>query len=224
MLALGFGSIWVLQADEVNEKSPSVKAVSMQEATKSEGASTSPVLGKTIPGLPEYCADKVISVSGCDGKTEITTEQGNTYRLVEIGEQCWFADNLKEIPTTDQGWYGYYDDAEDEPAPGEGLLYTWDAAMNGETAERAQGICPAGYHVPSICEIEYALKNKWKFTFSGVVLANNESYGRKMMAFEQSSSLNKGIFLSHNINQAHDARITNIRCKDQQCSIKCVKN
>lgn len=120
--------------------------------------STSTVLGKDIPGLPEYCVDKPISVSGCDGKTEITTEQGNTYRLVEIGDQCWFADNLKEIPTTNRGWYGYYDNADEEHAPGEGLLYTWEAAMNGETEERAQGICPKGWHIPSRCETLNLLK------------------------------------------------------------------
>ncbi|MGX9356764.1 FISUMP domain-containing protein [Roseobacteraceae bacterium S113] len=80
-------------------------------------------------------------------------DQGNPYRLVEIGDQCWFADNLKEIPSTDQGWYGFYEDADEEPAPGEGMLYTWDAAMNGGTRERAQGICPTGWHIPSECEV-----------------------------------------------------------------------
>jgi uncharacterized protein (TIGR02145 family) len=116
----------------------------------------SPVLGKEISGLPEYCADKLISVSGCDGMTETTSEQGNTYQLVEIGDQCWFADNLKEIPTTDQGWYGYYENAQKEPAPGEGMLYTWSAAMNDEETELAQGVCPAGWHIPSICNLLYS--------------------------------------------------------------------
>ncbi|MDO6730700.1 FISUMP domain-containing protein [Marinovum sp. 2_MG-2023] len=86
--------------------------------------------------------------------TEITTDQGNTYRLVEIGDQCWFADNLKETPSTNQGWYGFYDEVEEEPTPGEGMLYTWDAAMNGEVEERTQGVCPTGWHVTSQCETE----------------------------------------------------------------------
>lgn len=115
----------------------------------------SPVYGREIKGLPEFCADKLISVSSCNGLTKITTDQGNTYRLVEIGDQCWFADNAKEIPTTDKGWYGYYKNVETETSVGEGLLYTWDAAMNGETRERTQGVCPTSWHVPSDCEFGF---------------------------------------------------------------------
>ncbi len=119
----------------------------------------SPMLGKDIPGLPEYCADRLISVSGCNGQTKITTDQGNTYRLAEIGNQCWFADNLKEIPTTEKGWYGYYDNAEEEPSPGEGMLYNWRAAGINLHSEREKGICPRNWHIPSDCELFAAEKN-----------------------------------------------------------------
>jgi uncharacterized protein (TIGR02145 family) len=64
-------------------------------------------------------------------------------------------------PVADNGYWGYYNTATpngsagfsaSEPAVGEGLLYQWSAAMNGSTAERAQGVCPTGWHVPSDCE------------------------------------------------------------------------
>jgi len=149
--------IWHFLAMQPDEGiAPRNSSVQSQDALASKA---SPVLGKDFPGLPEYCADELISVTGCGGKTEITTDQGNTYRLVEIGNQCWFADNLKEIPSTDQGWYGYYDNADEEAEQGGGMLYTWEAAMNGEAEGRAQGICPEGWHVPSVCELGLWLNN-----------------------------------------------------------------
>lgn len=42
-----------------------------------------------------------------------------------------------------------------EPQPGEGLLYQWSAAMKGSITERAQGVCPTGWHIPSDCEWMY---------------------------------------------------------------------
>jgi uncharacterized protein (TIGR02145 family) len=86
--------------------------------------------------------------------------------------------NLKELPngvavstgpwlnttSTDSGFYGYYNTVTVngsagwgavEPATSEGLLYQWSAAMLGSTSERAQGICPVGWHIPSDCEWMY---------------------------------------------------------------------
>jgi uncharacterized protein (TIGR02145 family) len=37
----------------------------------------------------------------------------------------------------------------------DGRLYQWDAAMDNTTAERDQGACPDGWHVPSDCEWMY---------------------------------------------------------------------
>lgn len=174
--ASGAAAFWFLTAGKITDGPQTDENATAQEAPKPAKIKSSPVLGKDIPGLPEYCADKLISVSGCDGMTEITTDQGNTYRLVEIGDQCWFADNLKEVPSTDQGWYGYYDDADEEPAPGEGLLYTWDAAMNGETNERAQGVCPAGWHLPSRCELIYWASNTSKVSLESSIFAKNRLF------------------------------------------------
>lgn len=53
----------------------------------------------------------------------------------------------------DDGW------GTTELATGDGLLYQWPAAMNGETAERSQGVCPSGWHVPSDCEWMYLENN-----------------------------------------------------------------
>ncbi len=107
-----------------------------------------------------------------------------TYNVLLISGQCWLKENLNEPSTTpcgatintgcniwntnnpgDIGSWGYYNAAllagtrgdwsTSENAAGEGLLYQWSAAMNGSTTERAQGVCPSGWHIPSDCEWMY---------------------------------------------------------------------
>jgi uncharacterized protein (TIGR02145 family) len=70
---------------------------------------------------------------------------GNTYSTVEIGSQCWMAENLNTthdadgVPITrwccDCDMYGG--------------MYPWPAVMNGSVTDGTQGICPTGWHVPS---------------------------------------------------------------------------
>lgn len=130
------------------------------------------------------CQNAIISAgyntSSCTGSVTVGS---NTYNLVHIQGQCWMESNIKQAPTApcvdaintgcntwlatntgDLGYWGYYNVATtagtsgwatSEPATGEGLLYQWSAAMNGSTVERAKGVCPAGFHIPSDCEWMY---------------------------------------------------------------------
>jgi len=87
------------------------------------------------------------------------TIDGHTYKTVKIGNQEWFAENLKttvyangeEIPysRTDESWENQemgmrcsneHDDAMNAKY---GQLYNW-YAVNDE-----RGLCPSGWHVPS---------------------------------------------------------------------------
>lgn len=87
----------------------------------------------------------------------------NTRALVEIGGQCWCRfnsdvtnTNLTAFTNTStSAWSGYYSNAVNELAADEGRLYQWTAAMQGSITERAQGVCPAGFHIPSDCEWMY---------------------------------------------------------------------
>ena len=80
--------------------------------------------------------------------------QGYDYETVQIGEQCWFAENLRsesyrngdsiatDLPdsiwaSTESGAYGLAE------FPHIGLLYNW-YAVNDE-----RGLCPSGWSVPS---------------------------------------------------------------------------
>jgi uncharacterized protein (TIGR02145 family) len=106
-----------------------------------------------------------------------------TRAIVDIGGQCWMRYNMNIAPTApcaatintgcntwlntspgDIGSWGYYNTATTNgtagwatstPGTNEGLLYQWSAAMNNSTTERAQGICPSGWHIPSDCEWMY---------------------------------------------------------------------
>jgi uncharacterized protein (TIGR02145 family) len=121
------------------------------------------------------CFSKPVSTSSSCGST--LTIGSNTYAIANINGQCWMTQNLNELPNGvaitanqwlatspgDQGFYGYFNTittgasgwATTEPAANVGLLYQWSAAMLGSTTERAQGICPAGWHIPSDCEWMY---------------------------------------------------------------------
>ena len=87
----------------------------------------------------------------------------NTRALVEIGGQCWCRYNIDIANTnltaftntTTSAWSGYYNTAANELAANEGRLFQWPAAMQGSIFERAQGVCPAGFHIPSDCEWMY---------------------------------------------------------------------
>ena len=94
---------------------------------------------------------------------------GNTYRTVQIGSQCWMAENLRtthysngtSIPQgnseSETTGYWYYPDGNSGNKRTYGLLYNWPAVMHGSSSSSSnpsgvQGICPVGWHVPSDAE------------------------------------------------------------------------
>ena len=95
----------------------------------------------------------------------LDTREGQTYSTVQIGTQCWMAENLK-IGTmitsiaggqlqTDNGEiekYCYNNDA--NICKTYGGLYEWNEAMQYATTEAPRGICPYGWHLPT--------DNEWK--------------------------------------------------------------
>mgnify|MGYP005844903661 CR=1 FL=1 len=72
---------------------------------------------------------------------------GKTYNTVQIGDQCWLKENLNY--ETSNSWC--YDNNSNN-CETYGRLYTWSAAMNGSSIEGAQGICPDGWHIPTLAE------------------------------------------------------------------------
>lgn len=108
--------------------------------------------------------DVTIKPPVCGNSTTVDDEDGNTYDLLEIGDQCWMQQNMRvgtridssELPVNAGAIekYCYSDnssncDNDNHPNFPDGALYTWDEAMQGASTEEAQGICPDGWHVPS---------------------------------------------------------------------------
>lgn len=112
--------------------------------------------------LPNWDANN--GPAECGGVSTVAYD-GYDYDLVVIGGVCWFAENLRSayyangdaIPgyLTDAEWTATTegaqdvfnsDDAGDFNLPLVGRLYNWHAVND------PRGVCPAGWHVPSVDE------------------------------------------------------------------------
>jgi uncharacterized protein (TIGR02145 family) len=96
---------------------------------------------------------------------------GKIYSTVQIGTQCWFAEDLNygsEIPFTQNqrdncSAEKYHNPASSIPAYPAGRqhpasVYQWDELMQYVDSPAEQGLCPPGWHVPT--------ENDWLILFS----------------------------------------------------------
>jgi uncharacterized protein (TIGR02145 family) len=145
----------------------------------------------TISATPCTTGELASGINGGIRGNKYANGAGGTYSVVEIGGQCWMQENIDVNPagsiahdgSTDTGWYGYYSTT--YQAAGEGTLLQWSAAMNGATTERAQGVCPTDWHVPSDCEWMY-LENSLGMTIAeqqGTGFRDSGSVGSKLSTF-----------------------------------------
>ena len=116
----------------------------------------------TLDSLLSACeGNGAAEASGpCAGQDHVTYH-GHDYAIVEIGDQCWFAENLKTTSYSD----GSSIDAtsavpfNNDPSNTDnyGLLYAGDAIFNG------LGICPTSWHLGSFTEwqelMDFATEN-----------------------------------------------------------------
>ena len=134
------------------------------------GADTTFTYVCATPGCTDATAgnfnpDAVIDDGSCTygpeqcGGVSTVTYDGYTYDLVAIGEQCWFAENLRNthyangdaIPGELTGSEWSITTAGAQAVYGNvaanlttyGRLYNWDAV------DDARGLCPSGWHVPT---------------------------------------------------------------------------
>lgn len=104
---------------------------------------------------------------GCGTFTDTRDDQ--TYLLACIGDQVWFAENLR--------YTGAGIDYDNNPANRavNGRLYTMQEAMEGKNSDGGddvQGVCPAGWHVPSRAE------------FNTLFAAAGEDYKKSLRSVE----------------------------------------
>ena len=105
----------------------------------------------------------------CSNANTVTDYDGNVYNTVQLGNQCWMRENLKTThysdgtlislgsSTSSSTAYLYYPNNVANNVSTFGYLYNWNAVMRNSTSSNTnpsgvQGICPVGWHVPSIVE------------------------------------------------------------------------
>lgn len=111
-----------------------------------------------------------VSVANCG---TVSDEDGNIYKTIVIGTQCWMAENLRTtrptdgplIPKVSSSVTTSSEPRRLDPMGGEsklytqGYLYNFAAVVNGDQSITStsnpsgiQGICPIGWHIPSPAE------------------------------------------------------------------------
>ena len=104
----------------------------------------------TINGNVNITANfKTEDVTPPSGGTFTDSRDGKSYRWVQIGTQTWMGENLNYNASGSK----CYNNSADSCAK-YGRLYNWETAMNGASSSSlspsgVQGVCPAGWHLPS---------------------------------------------------------------------------
>ncbi|MCF6172044.1 MAG: hypothetical protein L3J66_13800 [Bacteroidales bacterium] len=91
------------------------------------------------------------------GDTLYDSRDGKKYATVQIGTQCWMSENLNigimiwdDVDSWDNDTIEKYCyDNLTANCDTSGGLYQWDEVMGYTTTDSVQGICPAGWHIPS---------------------------------------------------------------------------
>ena len=138
--------------------------------TEQRDAIENPAIGLMIFNLSTYCYNfyngsewKNLcgeNVQWKCGDILIDPRNGKKYKTVEIGSQCWMAENLN-IGTKIDGIINqtnnnitekYCYDNDETNCDIFGGLYQWDEMMQYATTQGTQGICPDGWHLPTDSE------------------------------------------------------------------------
>jgi uncharacterized protein (TIGR02145 family) len=103
----------------------------------------------SITFLPFACGDEI-------------RYEGQTYHTVLIGTQCWMKENLNvgtmiqsssnQLNNSIIEKYCYNNDTANCSLYGG--YYQWDEAMQYITSVGAQGLCPVGWHIPALNELQ----------------------------------------------------------------------
>ena len=153
----------------------------LHTTSNTKAARTAPTApGKTYHFFADY-DNTVLTFSNVIRGKFTDPRDGNVYKTVKIGNKIVMAENLRFLPevmgrlisSSDDPCYYVYGLGQDAQAADVlsvedakatdnykiyGVLYNWPAAMNGATTSDTspsgvQGICPDGWHLPSIDEL-----------------------------------------------------------------------
>jgi uncharacterized protein (TIGR02145 family) len=114
----------------------------------------------------------------------VDSRDGQSYPIIGISDQCWMAKNMNigtmisasapQLNDSSIQKYCYADSS--SYCYMYGGLYQWDEAMQYSEAEKASGICPSGWHIPSEEEYETLSNNLGGNSVAGGKLKSTSTY------------------------------------------------
>src|SRR5574344_244442 len=145
-----------VSAGSVTASSASVSAGSVTASSASVSAGSVTASSASVSAGSVTASSASVSAGSVTTGTLTDSRDGQIYKTVVIGMQTWMAQNLNYA--VDSSWC-YWNSA--DSCSKYGRLYQWAAAMGEGTSYNSaifgdsvnhQGVCPAGWHVPTIGE------------------------------------------------------------------------
>lgn len=154
---------------------------------------------KDSGGLTSQSTTTVFATEGTNETgLAIDEETGDHYGTVKIGNQWWFAENLKN--PNNKSCY------RNNPVYCEvyGGMYAWSHAMAGSTTPGARGLCPPGWHIPTVDEwqelidyvggpevarsmLEEGAPTDFNMTYAGQMSTSGSAYAGEIVNFWSSN-------------------------------------
>ncbi len=104
---------------------------------------------------------RTAGIEACPG-TPTVSWAGKTYNTVQLGTQCWLRENLDVgimvADSQDQTNNGtiekYCYNNSHAHCVTYGGLYQWEETLQYDTTQGGRGICPPGWHIPTLAELQ----------------------------------------------------------------------
>ena len=199
--------------------SSSFDKVSSSETTSQENQPSS---AESDTSSEEFCVENECFV--------IDKRDGNVYRVIEIGEQLWMAQDLMYEIVNQQ----CFDESVNDCAKYDGL-YSWSAAMDSAgnfslnglgcgdglvcvPASPVRGICPAGWHLPNNNEIKnmiYAMMHN----------SDLDLFGRSTFWLSTEENDQNAFYMGLNMTEEHKSMMASPKSdlKKTLLNVRCLK-
>lgn len=204
---------------ESESSSSSFDKVSSSETTSQENQPSS---AESDTSSEEFCVENECFV--------IDKRDGNVYRVIEIGEQLWMAQDLMYEIVNQQ----CFDESVNDCAKYDGL-YSWSAAMDSAgnfslnglgcgdglvcvPASPVRGICPAGWHLPNNNEIKnmiYAMLHN----------SDLDLFGRSTFWLSTEENDQNAFYMGLNMTEEHKSMMASPKSdlKKTLLNVRCLK-
>ena len=132
----------------------------------------------------------------CGAKDYVLDDQENRYPIKEMGDaRCWMTQSMRRRDVSHQhaglnkavdvdGANRYLHEGIQSNDSIYGLHYDWNIAMQGKTVEKSQGICPAGWYIPTDAE--------WKTLEIAYGMTANQAESTGWRGYDQGTILKAG--------------------------------